>query len=100
MLAILLSFFRFLRLLFSGHQAIAGENLALRRQLADDRRKRKRPVLTRLDRLFWIGVPQVWQDWRDALVFVQASAALAIAARLSRPKVGQRGRLVSCLINN
>lgn len=33
-----------------GHQAIAVENLALRRQLAAYRKKRKRPVLTRLDR--------------------------------------------------
>jgi hypothetical protein len=65
MLAILLSLFRFLRLLVSGHQAIALENLALRRQLAAYRRKRKRPVLTRLDRLFGIGVSQVWQGWRD-----------------------------------
>jgi putative transposase len=100
MLAILLSFFRFLRLLGSGHQAVAVENLALRRQLAAYRRKRKRPVLTRLDRLFWIGLSQVWQDWRDALVFVQPDTVVRwqrerfrrFWARLSRPQGGQRGR--------
>ena len=89
----LLCLFRFLRLLGSGHQAIVVENLALRRQLAAYRRKRKRPLLTRLDRLFWIGLSQVWQDWRDVLVFVQADTVVRwqrdrfrrFWARLSRP---------------
>jgi putative transposase len=100
MLAILLYLFRFLRLLGSGHQAIALENLALRRQLAAYRRKRKRPVLTRLDRLFWMGLSQVWQDWRHALVFVQPDTVVRwqrerfrrFWTRLSRPNGGQRGR--------
>jgi len=52
--AILLCVFRFVRLLFSGHQAVAVENLALRLQLAAFKRKRKRPVLTQGDRLFWL----------------------------------------------
>ena len=52
MLVIILCLFRFFRLLGSGHQALAVENLALRLQLAAFKRKRKRPVLTQLDRLF------------------------------------------------
>src|SRR5215467_9603517 len=43
---LLLSVIRFVRLLLSGHQAVAIENAALRLQLAAFRRKRKRPVLT------------------------------------------------------
>jgi len=43
--------FRFVRLLVSGHQAIAIENAALRLQIAAFQRKRKRPLLTTLDRL-------------------------------------------------
>jgi len=70
-LAIILCLFRFVRLLGSGHQAAAVENLALRLQLAAFKRKRKRPVLTRLDRLFWAELSQVWSSWRDALVFVR-----------------------------
>jgi hypothetical protein len=54
MLALLLSIFRFVRLLLSGHPAIAIENATLRLQLAAFRRKRKRPVLTTFDRVFWI----------------------------------------------
>ena len=70
MLAIILYLFRFVRLLGSRHQAVAIENLALRLQLAAYKRKRRRPVLTQWDRLFWVGLSQVWSDWRDALIFV------------------------------
>ena len=40
--------FRFLRLLLSGHQAVALENAALRMQIAAFQRKRKRPLLSTL----------------------------------------------------
>jgi hypothetical protein len=56
MLAIILSLFRFVRLLGSEHQAVAVEDLALRLQLAAYKRKRKRPMLTQWDRLFWVGL--------------------------------------------
>src|SRR5438876_1590780 len=68
---ILLCVFRIVRLLFSGHQAVAVENIALRLQLAAFKRKRKRPVLTQADRLFWVGISRLWSGWRDVLVFVQ-----------------------------
>ena len=48
--------FRFVRLLLSGHQAIVIENAALRMQIAAFQRKRKRPLLTILDRLFWVSL--------------------------------------------
>jgi len=41
-----LSVFRFVRLLLSGHQAVAVENAALRMQITAFQRKRKRPLLT------------------------------------------------------
>jgi len=50
--ALFLSIFRIVRLLMSGHQAIAVENAALRLQVAAFQRKRKRPVLTTFDRVF------------------------------------------------
>jgi putative transposase len=98
MLAIILCVFRFVRLLGSGHQAVAIENLALRLQLAAY--KRKRPVLTQLDRLFWIGLSQVWSGWRRALLFVQPDTVVRwqrerfrrFWARLSRPNGPRRGR--------
>ena len=100
MLAIILCLFRFVRLLGSGHQAVAVENLALRLQLAAFKKKRKRPVLTQWDRLFWVGLSQVWSSWRDALVFVQPDTVVRwqrerfrrFWARLSRPNRDRRGR--------
>jgi putative transposase len=99
-LAIILCLFRFVRLLGSGHQALAIENLALRRQLAAYQRKSSRPVLGESDRLFWVVLSWVWSGWRDALVFVQPATVVRwqrerfrrFWARLSRPKSGRRGR--------
>jgi hypothetical protein len=51
---IILFLFRFFRLLMSGHQAVALENVALRLQRAAFQRKRRRPVVTTFDRVFWI----------------------------------------------
>src|SRR5215469_24354 len=102
MAAIFLCLFRFLRLLGSGHQAVALENLALRRQLAAFRRKRKRPILTEWDRLFWIGLARVWAGWKGALVVVQADTVLRWQRDrfrrywpLSRSKHRPRGRPAS-----
>ena len=100
MLAIILCLFRFVRLLGSGHQAVAVENLALRLQLAAFKKKRKRPVLTPWDRLFWVGLSQVWSSWRTALVFVQLDTIVRwqrerfrrFRARLSRSDRYRRGR--------
>src|SRR5438477_11914412 len=74
--ALLLSVIRFVRLLLSGHQAVAIENAALRLQLAAFRRKRKRPVLTCFDRLFWVGLSRVWRTWRGPLLYVQADTVV------------------------
>src|SRR5215813_2210828 len=70
--ALLLSIFRFIRLLLSGHQAIAIENAALRLQLAAFQRNRKQPVLTTFDRVFWITLRRLWSGWRRPLLYVQA----------------------------
>ena len=40
-------------------------------QIAAFQRKRKRPLLTTLDRLFWVSLRSVWPDWRHALLYVQ-----------------------------
>ena len=57
-------------------------------------------MLTQLDRLFWVGLSQVWSHWRHALVFVQPDTVVRwqrerfrrFWARLSRPKGPRRGR--------
>ena len=98
--ALLLSVIRLVRLLLSGHQAVAIENAALRLQLAAFRRKRKRPVLTWFDRLFWVGLSGVWRNWRCPLLYVQADTVVRwqrerfrkFWARLSRVNRRHRGR--------
>jgi hypothetical protein len=68
--------FRFARPLFSGHAAVAAENAALRLQLAAFQRQRRRPVLTSLDGLFWVGLFLLWKRWRSPLVYVQADTVV------------------------
>ena len=41
-------------------------------QLAAFQRKRKRPVLTALDRVFWVTLRRWWSGWRGPLFSVQA----------------------------
>ena len=70
MLGFLLGLFRLVWLFGKGHHAVVLEDMALRQQLAIYKRKQKRPRLIGWDRWFWIGLSQVWKDWRRALVVV------------------------------
>jgi putative transposase len=84
----------------SGQQAIAIENAALRLQLAAFQRKRKRPVLTTFDRVFWVTLRRVWSGRRRPLVYVQADTVARwhrerfrrFWARLSKRHGRRRGR--------
>jgi putative transposase len=97
---LLLSVIRFIRLLLSSHQAIAIENAALRLQLAAFRRRRKRPVLTVLDRVFWTTLRYLWSGWRGPLLYVQPDTVVRwhrerfrrFWARLSKPPRRRRAR--------
>jgi putative transposase len=53
------------------------EVLALRQQLVVLKRKRRRPVLSRLDRLFWIMLRRVWPRWSDVLAIVKPATVIA-----------------------
>src|SRR5690348_2172771 len=97
---LLLFVFRFVRLFVSGHQAVAIENAALRMQIAAFQRKRKRPLLTTLDRMFWITLGILWCEWRKPLLYVQPDTVVRwqrerfrrFWARLSKPRRRRRGR--------
>jgi putative transposase len=97
--------FRLTRLLFSGHAAVAVENVALRLQLAAFQRKRKRPVLTSFDRLFWVGLSLLWNRWRTPLLYVRADTVVRwqrerfrrFWARLSKVKRRGRGRAATAV---
>src|SRR5215469_10247212 len=62
---------RFILLILGGQKQVALENAALRQQLAVFKRNIPRPKLKNRDRLFWIGLYLIWQDWKSALIFVQ-----------------------------
>ena len=64
------------RVFFRSRQDNALEILALRQQLAVLKRKRPRPRLNPVDRLFWIALRRVWPRWADVLVVVKSQAVV------------------------
>ena len=76
MIDLLLSLIAAARGLFRSRTDIALEILALRQQVAVLKRKRPRPRLSPLDRLFWTVLRTTWSHWRDALVIVKPETFL------------------------
>ena len=70
----LLSIFRLVRLLLSGHESIAIENAVLRLQLAASTES-EAPRSDDLDRVFWITSAGV-AGWRGPLHYVQADTVV------------------------
>ena len=50
---------------------LAAENLALRQQLAVHHERLKRPRLRSRDRVFWVWLSSLWDNWRSALLIVK-----------------------------
>src|SRR5215471_10350914 len=93
---------RFILLIRGGQKQVALENAALRQQLAVFKRNVPRQKLNNRDRLFWIGLYMIWQDWKSALIFVRPETVTFWHQRrfkrywwkLSQPK--QPGRPRTC----
>ena len=68
---------RFIVLIFGGQKQVALENAALRQQLSVFKRDVQRPKLTDRDRIFWIGLRMIWQDWKSALVIVRPETVIS-----------------------
>src|SRR3984957_8868547 len=78
MLILLSAFLSALGSMFRSRGALELENLALRHQIGVlERSVRKRPKLTAADRLFWVFLSRVWDDWRSALDIVQPATGIA-----------------------
>jgi hypothetical protein len=85
MLAIILYLFRFVRLLGSGHQAVAVENLALRLQLAAYKRKRRRAYTGAMGSVV-LGRPVPGLEWLAPRPdFCSARYGCALATRTFPP---------------
>ena len=67
----ILAFIIALRAFFRSRSDTALEVLALRQQLAVLKRKRSRPPLNPVDRLFWTTLRRFWPRWSDVLVIVK-----------------------------
>jgi putative transposase len=67
----ILSILAIIRVFFRSRSDTALEILALRQQLAVLKRKRPRPPLRSLDRMFWTMLRQFWSRWAEVLVIVK-----------------------------
>src|SRR5262245_7124937 len=65
-----------IRVFFRTRSDTALEVLALRQQVAVLKRKRPRPRLSRLDRLFWTTLPHLWSRWTDVLLIVKPETVI------------------------
>jgi transposase InsO family protein len=63
-------------LIFRSKQNIILENLALRHQLAVQKRGIKRPKITNIDRTFWVWLSRIWSDWKSALIVVKPKTVI------------------------
>ena len=64
--------------LLKSRTALQLENIALRHQIRVlQRSAKKRLALHNSDRLFWVGLSQLWSEWRSALVIVKPDTVIA-----------------------
>src|SRR5438132_8643906 len=56
-----------LRSAVSTRRELALENLALRQQLAVWKARQPRPRLTEMDRIFWVVLSRLWNNWQSSL---------------------------------
>jgi hypothetical protein len=73
----ILSFLAAVRVFLRSRSDTALEILALRQQVAVLKRKRPRPPLNRVDRLFWVALQRLWSRWTDVLVIVNSERTVA-----------------------
>ena len=76
MFQLLFTLLAIVRVFFRSRHDTALEILALRQQLAVLKRKRPRPRLNPLDRLFWTTLRGVWPRWAEVLVVVKPGTVL------------------------
>ncbi len=68
--------FALIRTIVADRAELAGENTALRQQLAIRAHRSKRPRLRNRDRIFWAWLSGYWSNWRSVLVIVQPDTVL------------------------
>jgi putative transposase len=77
MLQFILDLVTAVRISFTSRTDLALEILALRQQVAVLKRKRPRPGLSWMDRLFWTALRNVWSRWAEVLVIVKPETVVS-----------------------
>jgi hypothetical protein len=77
MLRFILDLVTAVRISFTSRTVLALEILALRQQVAILKRKRPRPKLSRMDRLFWTALRNVWSRWAEVLLIVKPETVVS-----------------------
>ena len=77
MLRFILDLATAVRVFFTCRTDLALEILALRQQVAVLKRKRPRPKLSRMDRLFWTALRNVWSRWTEVLLIVKPETVVS-----------------------
>ena len=77
MLRFILDLATAVRVFFTCRTDLALEILALRQQVAVLKRKRPRPKLSRMDRLFWTALRSVWSRWAEVLLIVKPETVVS-----------------------
>jgi len=73
---LILAFLAAIRVFFRSRSDTALEILAFRQQVAVLKRKRRRPRVSSLDRLFWATLLQLWPRWAEVLVIVKSKTVV------------------------
>src|ERR1019366_10182088 len=76
MIDLIAAFLAAIRVFFRSRADTSLEVLVLRQQVAVFKRKRPRPALTSLDRLFWTALRQLWPRWSNVLAIVKPGRAM------------------------
>ena len=77
MVALVVSAMAYLRAFIVSRHRLGLEAAALRQQLVVFKRKRPRPPLRNIDRLFWVALRSAWSGWAGALMMVKAETVVS-----------------------
>lgn len=77
MIGLALAAITYVRAYIVSRHRLGLEIAVLRQQLVVFKRKRPRPLLRNLDRLFWVALRQWWTGWASALMIVRAETVVS-----------------------
>jgi putative transposase len=77
MVTFLLAMLAYVRAFLMPRHSLAMETAALRQQLGVYKRKQPRPKLNQFDRLFWVVVRRVWNNWSETLILVKPETVIS-----------------------